>query len=332
VGSIVLGLALQETLGNLMAGIALLFERPFSIGDWIRVGPHAGEVIQINWRSVHLRTLDRNLLVLPNSVLGRETITNVSAPERLQIVRLDFGFALEDPPNRVKEMLRETALKTPHVAADPAPRAHAIELLDDRIRYQAVLGLDEPKAYRKLIDIYTTRVWYAAQRAGLRLPLPTTLEYQVHRRHGAEPDLGPVVTRLADVIAFRHMARSDLERLARDARRLWFAAGEAVLQEGEASDAVYVIDSGRASMVHKGDGQEATEVLELAPGELFGEIALSRGQPSPVSVVAITDLQVLSIPVSSLEPLLETQPKVAHRLASLMDLRAEAIRRVAGEE
>ena len=80
VGSIVLGLALQETLGNLMSGIALFFERPFSAGDWISVGGKSGQVVQITWRSVHLRTAERNLLVLPNSALGRETITNYSQP------------------------------------------------------------------------------------------------------------------------------------------------------------------------------------------------------------------------------------------------------------
>lgn len=328
VGSIVLGLALQETLGNLMSGIAMLFERPFSIGDWIEVGSKRGEVIQINWRSVHLRTLDRNLLVMPNSALGRETIINFSAPTRLQTVRMSFSFALDDPPNRVKDMLRNTALKTPHVAAEPAPRAHAVEFENDRIRYQAVLCLDDPRMYRKLIDTYTTRVWYAAQRAGLRLPLPTALEYQVKEQAHAAPDIEPAIARLDGVAALADLEQSQLRQLAEGADRFWFGAGETILKQGEMSEAVYVIDAGRASTLYQGDAAEASEILQLGEGELFGETALTRGQPNPASIVADTDLEVLRIPLTSLETLLEIHPQTAHLFANLIDLRADALQRI----
>jgi small-conductance mechanosensitive channel len=328
VGSIVLGLALQETLGNLMSGIAMLFERPFAIGDWIAVGTKRGEIVQINWRSVHLRTIDRNLLVIPNSALGRETIVNFSAPTRLQTIRLNFTFALDDPPNRVKTMLRDTALETPFVAAEPPPKAHAVEFLDDRIRYQAVLCLDEPKMYRKLIDTYTTRVWYAAQRAGLRLPLPTTLEYQIREQPHPASDIEPAVRRLAGVAALADLDQSRLRQLAEAADRLWFGAGETVMKQGQMSEAVYVVDAGRASTRHENSTAESKEILQLDEGELFGETALTRGQPNPTSIVAETDLQVLRIPLTSLERLLEAHPHTAHQLANLIDLRADALQRI----
>jgi small-conductance mechanosensitive channel len=328
VGSIVLGLALQETLGNLMSGIAMLFERPFSIGDWIEVGSNRGEVVQINWRSVHLRTIDRNLLVIPNSALGRETIINFSAPTRLQTVRVSFSFALNDPPNRVKDMLRNTALKTPQVAAEPAPEAHALEFENDRIRYQAVLCLDNPKMYRKLIDTYTTRVWYAAQRAGLRLPLPTAVEYEIKEHPQAAPDIEPVISRLTGVAALADLEQSRLRQLAEGNDRLWFGAGEIILKQGEMSEAVYVIDAGRAITRYQTDAGEDREILQLGDGELFGETALTRGQPNPTSIVADTDLMVLRIPLTLLESLLEVHPQTAHRLANLIDLRSDALQRI----
>jgi small-conductance mechanosensitive channel len=75
VSSIVLGLALQNTLDNVMVGIAVLFERPFEVGDWITVGAITGEVMEMNWRSVRVRTRDRDLVVVPNSVIGKETLS-----------------------------------------------------------------------------------------------------------------------------------------------------------------------------------------------------------------------------------------------------------------
>src|SRR5262249_32302770 len=149
-GSIVLGLALQETLGNLMSGIALFFERPFSVGDFISVGDKSGVVVQVSWRSVHLRTVERNLLVLPNSALGRETITNYSQPTQHQMLRLSFTFGLDAAPNRVKETLLGVARETPHVMQNPVPRVVAREQLTDRIRYEARLALEHG---RYIIDV-----------------------------------------------------------------------------------------------------------------------------------------------------------------------------------
>ena len=80
VGSIVLGLALQDTLGNLMAGIALLFEKPFGIGDWIKVQERIGKVTNMNWRAVRILTRSRDELIVPNSILGKEIIQNLSKP------------------------------------------------------------------------------------------------------------------------------------------------------------------------------------------------------------------------------------------------------------
>jgi len=329
VSSIILGLALQETLGNLMSGIAMLFERSFSAGDWIKVGNNAGEVIQVNWRSVQIRTVDRNLLVIPNSALGRDTFTNYSAPTRTQTVRLKFAFPLDVPPNRVKEMLIETAHKTPYVADDPEPKAHAVEFAEDRIRYQAVLSLDNPRMYRKLVDAYTTGVWYAAQRAGLQLPLPReVLEHEIAGEADTEAQIDTLVDRLGQVAVLKGLDPQQLQRLAGQVERQWFGASETVLKEGQMSEAVYIIESGRARALHQGDAAEATEVLELNHGEVFGENALTRGHPNPESVVAETDLEVLKLPLADLESLLGASPQTAHQFANLIDMRADARRRI----
>jgi len=331
VGSIVLGLALQETLGNLMAGIAMLFERPFSIGDWIKVGTNSGEVIQINWRSVHIRTIDKNLLVIPNSTLGRETFTNHSAPTRLQTLRLTFAFSLDVPPNRVKDMLVEAARNTPYVADTPAPKAHAVEFEADRIRYQAVLCLENPKMYRKLIDAYTTRVWYAAQRAGLQLPLPReVLEHAMVGETDTDAQRDAIVARLEGVAALKGLEQQQLQSLAKHVDMKWFGADETIMKEGQVSDAVYIIEYGRARVLHQGDSAEPSEVRQLGKGELFGESALSRGQSNPESVVAVTDLEVLRIPLTELESLFESSSQTARQFAHLIDMRADATQRITG--
>jgi hypothetical protein len=244
---------------------------------------------------------------------------------------MTFTFPLDVPPNKVKGMLIDAARSTPDVASQPEPKAHAVEIEDDRIRYQAVLTLDNPKKYRKLIDAYTTRVWYAAQRAGVKLPLPREVhEHRVEGEAGADLEQSAIVALLQKVAALNGLAKESLVALAEKVERKWFAAGEGVLREGDMCNALYVIASGRARLMHRGDAEEASEILQLRAGELFGESALSRGQLNPESIVADTDLEVLRIPLSELEALLERSPQTAHHFANLIDMRAEAMRRIAG--
>ena len=136
--------------------------------------------MQVSWRSVHLRTAERNLLVLPNSALGRETITNYSQPTDQQMLRLSFSFGLDAPPNRVKEMLVEVAREIPLIIdGSPTPRAVACDVLDDRIRYEARVSIEHGRYMPEVTDQFTSAVWYAARRAGLPLPLPHAVELQV---------------------------------------------------------------------------------------------------------------------------------------------------------
>lgn len=100
VGSLVLGLALQDSLGNVFSGISLLFEQPIKLGDRIRLGEVQGKVIEINWRSVHILTADIDLMVVPNAELAKGTFTNLSRPTALRGNRLCFSFDYNDPPAR----------------------------------------------------------------------------------------------------------------------------------------------------------------------------------------------------------------------------------------
>ena len=84
VGSIVLGLALQEPLGNLFSGVMLMIERPLGVGDWLTVGGIEGVVVATNWRSVHLQTRNKDLFVVPNSVLAKQSFMNESRPAHLR--------------------------------------------------------------------------------------------------------------------------------------------------------------------------------------------------------------------------------------------------------
>jgi small-conductance mechanosensitive channel len=326
VGSIVLGLALQETLGNLMSGIALFFERPFSVGDWISVGGKSGQVVQISWRSVHLRTAQRNLLVLPNSALGRETITNYSQPTDQQMLQLSFGFGLEAPPNRVKAMLVDVAREIPLIMTDPAPRAVACEVLADRIRYEARVSIEHGRYLPQVTDQFTSAVWYAARRAGLPLPLPHAVELQIHEGNDVGRNAADLAPLLRAAEGFRVLPDEAIAGLAGAADRVMFGTGERLIAAGEVPHSVYVMTSGEALGTYPADSGDSGSI-RFGAREVLGVTSLARAQASDIQVIAATDVTAIRIPGEVVARVLQEQPALSNQFARIWQARADVLRR-----
>ena len=123
VGAVVIGFALQDTLGNMFAGLAIQVEKPFRVGHWITVGPFEGLVSEVTWRATKLRTKAGNLVVLPNAFISKEAITNYSEPTAPTRLEVDVGVSYGVPPNQVKAALAE-ALAQRAAGADGAGAGH----------------------------------------------------------------------------------------------------------------------------------------------------------------------------------------------------------------
>ena len=332
VGSIVLGLALQETLGNLMSGIALFFERPFSVGDFIAVGDKRGRVVQVSWRSVHLRTVENNLLVLPNSALARDTITNYSQPTEQQMLRLSFGFGLDAPPNLVKGMLLEVAREIPQILTEPAPVAVSCEVLADRIRYEARVTIEDGRYLPQVVDSYTSAVWYAARRAGVALPLPHAVELQVRDFVKDSQVPQPAVEDLlARAEGIRVLPGDAIAGLAAYCDRVLFGAGEQLLAIGEIPRNVYVITAGEA-LGTQGEETGKTGSIRFGANEVLGVTSLARAQASDMRVIAVTDVAALRIPSNVVGKALHEHPVLSSQFARIWQARSEVLRRSAQPE
>jgi small-conductance mechanosensitive channel len=326
VGSIVLGLALQDTLGSLMSGIGLLFERPFVIGDWIKVGDHQGEVVEINWRSVRLRTRSDDLLVVPNSILAKESITNIDRPSAVHAEFLEISFPLDAPPNRVKELLARVSRSVPGVLTEPAPVIELVEFEDDRLRYEAKVFTTARREIRRIRSDFSTRVWYAAQRAGIPFPVPERTIRQSEATPGDERERARRVLRRVSV--FAGLTPVELGSLAETAAFLHYAADEEAIRQGEVGGALCAVVRGAARLCVTTEDGEVREVAALGERDLFGEGALQAGEPSAATVVARGDLEVLALDTAELERVLERNASLASALGHLVELRRRAVERV----
>ena len=327
VSSIVLGLALQDTLGSVMSGIALLFERPFIVGDWLRIGDLVGQVIDINWRAVRLQTLEREMVIIPHQVVGKETIRNYSKPIRLHAERVRIGFSYDDPPNLAKQVLRSTALSTQGILAEPEPQILTISYDDFAITYEVKFFIEDYKDLEQIRDMFMTRVWYAAQRQNLTIPFPTQTLYHFDGPKSKADSTSKKFADLQSIPAFVPLTRErpDLNGLPQPVILQHFGVGEKVMRQGYPSDALYIIIAGQAVMTITNDSGKEDEVVTLTRGEFFGEMALFSGEPSAVSVTAVEDLEVMVIYSNVVNEMIERQPSLAREISQIIEARRKAI-------
>jgi len=172
VSSLVIGLALQEPLGNLFNGISLLMANPFRKGDWINIGDDIGKVSEINWRSVKIQTRFNEQIIIPNNMLGKEKIKNLSRPNKIHAELLEFGFSYDDTPEKVKEILTAIALKNAKVLDDPAPFVYTLSYDDYAITYGLKFFSKDYEDMNLLIDEIMSETYKAVKKNGLTIPFP----------------------------------------------------------------------------------------------------------------------------------------------------------------
>ncbi|HBE19289.1 MAG TPA: small-conductance mechanosensitive channel [Cyanobacteria bacterium UBA11149] len=325
VGSIVLGLALQDTLGSIFAGIALLFERPFKEGDWLHLGEVSGKVIDINWRGIRLLTEEQYQIVIPHTIVSQEMVFNYSQPFRRHEDEIELRFSYEHPPNFVKQVLKATALSTPGVLPDPEPVVETTKYEEFGILYKLVIQIGEFGDRDEIRDELKTRIWYAAKRYNLKIPVPVREIYQSEKPSTQEQATTKFNEGIQSVPALVRMEGDSLADLAKGSMLHNFAAGEKIIREGDRINALHIIVAGKASVTVINNQGKAEEVYVLSKGEFFGEMALFTGELAKITVTALEDMEVILIYSSVAYAMIERQPTLAREIGQIMELRRKAI-------
>jgi len=320
VSSIVVGLALQEPLGNLFSGLMLLSERPFEIGDRIGVGDVAGVVKQMNWRSVHLDGKGGVTQVFPNSMLNQQMITNYSVPAPIRMEMIELRFSFNDPPNQVRDALTELAASVDGVLEDPAPIASTVGYGDFSVNYQLIYRTPQKLRWKVRNEIMT-RIWYMARRHGFTIPYPVDVCVNYDEAGAfAKPGTSPV----EDLQQFPRIPPVADGGLGAGVRKLAFGKGETVFEEGDDIEGTFLVVSGSVSLraVNDGDG---VEIGAVRPGEFFGEAAMYGRHAAEVRAIATQDTELLVLPPETIRALFESSPRLARDAGQSMDVRRKAL-------
>lgn len=315
--AVVLGLAMQETLSNIISGIALEIGKPFKVGDWLVFENQHAEVMEVNWRSTKLRTNDDIYLDIPNKTIVGSTIRNLSYPTRQHGIRLRIGFEYSVPPNFVKDCLQHATATAVGVAAQPPPKVFLQDFADSAIIYEIKFTMDDQSRFNDICDSIRTNVWYEAQRHGLRIPFPIRT-LQIDRRKADTED--PVAAARASARRqpiLQLLDDAQFDKLLHRARLQRFGRGEKVIVQGDSGHSMFIVLAGEADVLVATGGTE-TRVATLRTGEAFGEMSLLTGEPRSATVRARSDCELWEIEKDTLGEILAENEALVQRLGELL--------------
>jgi small-conductance mechanosensitive channel/CRP-like cAMP-binding protein len=311
VGAVVIGFALQDTLGNTFAGLALQVEKPFRVGDWIRVASLEGQVREITWRATSLRTKSGDSITVPNNIISKEAILNFSQPEASTRLQVEVGISYDEPPNNVKAVILESLRDAPLVMRTPPPEVVVSEFGASSVNYRVKFYVADYRLDDAARDQVLSRVYYALRRAGIEIPYPIQVEYE----KPWEPS--PLVSqaRREDAIArvdiFAPLGAGAQARLASATVERLFGSAETIVREGEPGESMFAIVRGRVRVTV---GDRGNEVATIGPGGYFGEMSLLTGDPRTATVSAIGDCVLLEITADDFRQIALAAPEVVERI------------------
>ncbi|MGZ6144257.1 MAG: cyclic nucleotide-binding domain-containing protein [Myxococcales bacterium] len=327
--SVVLGFALQETLGNLFAGLTLHAEQPFEAGEWVSFGKYCGRVLDVGWRSTRLITVDEDELLVPNSLISREVVVNHMRPQLTDVIELMISVDLAVTPARAKAVLLEAVKSCALVQANPEPVVQMAAFTADGVNYRIKFHTEGFHVERKALDQVQEAIWYALRRAAIDIPYPQTTvsvreraaeaDDRRRREHLAEAE--DLLGRIDFVQALSEPARKVLiER----ARFLEYGPGQAVVRQGDQGDTLYLVARGEVAVRVRVEGGEK-EVAKLGRGALFGEMSVLTGDPRTATVVSLGDSAMVAVDRDAFERILSAEPELAQRLADVIARRRLAL-------
>ena len=318
VAAVILGLAGQNLLGGIIAGMSLQINRPYRVGDWLQVGDRFAEVMEINWRSTRLRTNDAIYLDIPNNEIVKSTIVNLHYPTEVHAMRIRVGVDYNVPPNRVKDTLTRAAQSAVNVLPEPKVRVFLVDFADHAVIYEIKYYMGNHSRINETNDAVRTNVWYELKRQRIRIPFPIRT-LQLERRPSAPVPEGHEEARaiLRGELLFQCLSDGQIDNLVKQSHLNHFGRGERVIEEGAEGDSMFILLRGVAQVSVSKNGS-TIPVATLRSGDCFGEMSLLTGEKRSATVRADGDCYVMEISKATMGEVIRDSPECLKQLSELL--------------
>jgi small-conductance mechanosensitive channel/CRP-like cAMP-binding protein len=325
----VIGLSFQDTLGNMMGGMALQMERAIAVGDWIRIDNQEGLVKEIRWRHTAIETRNWDTIIIPNSLLMRSQVTVLGrrsgAPRQHRqwvYFNVDFRYSPSEVIESVEAALRAEPIA--NIARAPAPNCVLMDFKESFASYAVRYWLTDLAVDDPTNSIVRTRIYFALRRGGIPLSIPAqtlfVTEDDVSRRERkGVKEIEDRVATLGEIELFRTLTNAERESLAAKLRVAPFSRGEAMTRQGAEAHWLYVITKGDSEVRISVDGSGTNETIAtLHAGDFFGEMGMMTGERRAATVMAISNVECYRLDKEAFNDILQSRPEIAEDISQVL--------------
>ena len=328
-GGIVLGFALRDLFSDIFTGLAINIDRTFAIGDWVQINegvasPTVAQIREIGWRCTSLVTEEQTTVIVPNSMLGQERVTNITQPIEPTRFELELTVEFSVPTDRVKRVLLSSVKALSDFPGFDTAHEPIVLIKDTSslgveylLRYW-ILPWD-PKSPSTWRDLVLGNALRHLSAAGITLAYPKTDVYHADmpERQVEGHSRADEVKLLAKIPLFEPLRSGELEHLVKTLRRLVFEPGKTLVRTGDAGDSLFMLIEGLLAVRVERDG-ELRQVARIEPGQCFGEMSLLTGEPRSATIHAVTESVVYEIHKEPLTHLMHERPELAEHLSRIL--------------
>lgn len=324
----VIAFAMQDTLGNILGGLALQLDDSLEIGDWVRLDDVSGRVVDIQWRFTALQTRNGERVVVPNGQLmkGKFSVIGKAQPggagwRRWVGFGIDYGVAPSAVIEAAERAVRDAEIA--NVARDPPPSCVLMEFAPGAVRYALRYWLTDPADDDGTDSAVRRHLLATVQRHGWRIALPDQQLHLVqdsdaHREAAWQRELARRLQALAGIDLFATLEDGERRRIAERLSFAPFARGDVMTRQGAAAHWLYIIASGQADVFWETPDGERRLLTPLPAGSVFGEMGLLTGAPRSATVVAATDVECYRLDKAAFEGILHERHAIADGLSHIL--------------
>lgn len=327
----VLAFAMQDTLGNILSGVALQLDHSIHIGDWIQLDTMSGRVVEVQWRHTAVRTLYGELVLIPNSHLMRSQITLTGGPSsraRVRVVNFycDFDMPAGRVINEVQQALGQAVL--PGIAENPAPTCIVSDFVDGMVQYAVRYSLINPETPGSCDSLIRLHLQTLFQRRGWRMAAPrrnihcapgSTAADPVAASEAAPKGLEAVLDSLP---LFSALTRAEHQQLAKQLQPRPYAPGSLIARQGETGDCLFILVRGQVDVWLEGENTRHLLAV-LKPMQIMGEMSVLTGEPRSATLSAHGDVECYALSKDAFQTMLQNRPELADSFAQLLAERNE---------
>jgi len=318
--TVVIGFALQDILGNLFSGIILNFEDSFKLSDWVRINEWEGRVEQFGWRSFKIRTIDRELIVIPNQAASKAEVLIYGSERQPVALKIKVGASYHDSPDRVSEAIGHVLASMADICREPLPVVQLKNFGDFSLDYEVKFWILDYSQHNVITAEVRRRIWYAFKRQNIQIPYPVRELYQPREKAEAIPRQ-VLVDALKGNDILRTIDEKEFLKLLAEVDYKVFGGGETIIREGDDSEFFSHVYSGAVNVVK--DGQV---VARLQAGDFFGEISLVTGEKTGATVVADRESTIIMVSSARFKQIIGMNEELAMKLSAMITRRQDELK------